>query len=85
MEGVRNKEAFLQNARCAPSLEGRGKRVQHAFNYLLNEVGNQIEKAILTFLYMSLTQPFFECNKRIASLVTNGVLMQAVFFNYLPG
>lgn len=47
-----------------------------AFPYL-NSITSTEERAIATFLFMSRTQFFFDVNKRIASLMMNGILLQA--------
>lgn len=47
-----------------------------AFPYL-NSITSIEERAIATFLFMSRTQFFFDVNKRTASLMMNGILLQA--------
>ena len=49
---------------------------EEGFKFLKNEVKDPKERAIALFLFMSITQFFFDANKRTASLMMNGCLMQ---------
>ncbi|MDR2603774.1 MAG: Fic family protein [Desulfovibrio sp.] len=50
------------------------------FAFLDKEIIQPIERAVAVFLFMSRTQFFFDANKRTASLMMNGVLLQNAFF-----
>ncbi len=54
-----------------PSIAEKG------FSFLREQVEDPIERAIAAFLFISRTQFFFDCNKRTASLMMNGVLLSA--------
>ena len=53
---------------------------ESGFAFLCDQVSDPIERAIATFLFMSRTQFFFDCNKRTASLMMNGVLLSAGYY-----
>ena len=57
-----------------PALAERG------FACLREQVENPIERAIATFLFISRSQFFFDCNKRVAALMMNGVLLSEGFY-----
>ena len=46
------------------------------FQFLKTEIKNPKERAVALFLFMSRSQFFFDANKRTASLMMNGCLMQ---------
>ena len=50
------------------------------FTYLKTQVKDPQERAIAIFLFMARNQFFFDANKRTASLMMNGALMQEGFF-----
>ncbi|MDL2313506.1 Fic family protein [Desulfovibrio sp. OttesenSCG-928-C14] len=53
---------------------------EKGFAFLREQIANPIERAIATFLFMSRTQFFFDCNKRTASLMMNGTLLSEGFY-----
>ncbi len=53
---------------------------EKGFSFLREQMENPIERAIATFLFMSRTQFFFDCNKRTASLMMNGALLSAGYY-----
>ena len=50
------------------------------FTYLKTQVKDPQERAVASFLFMARNQFFFNANKRTASLMMNGALMQEGFF-----
>lgn len=52
------------------------KLAQQGFNFLKHEVVEPCERAVAAFLFMARSQFFFDANKRTASLMMNGCLMQ---------
>lgn len=59
-----------------PNHETLTDLAKQGFEYLKTEVENPKERAIALFLFMSRSQFFFDANKRTASLMMNGCLMQ---------
>lgn len=57
-----------------PDLADRG------FAFLRDGIASPVERAFATFLFMARTQFFHDANKRTASLVMNGVLLQSAFY-----
>ena len=53
---------------------------EKGFEYLRECVHDPVEQAIATFLFLSRSQFFFDCNKRIASLLMNGILLSHGFY-----
>ena len=53
-----------------------GRLAREGFAYLKSEVADPRERAVALFLFMSRSQFFFDANKRTASLMMNGCLMQ---------
>ena len=53
---------------------------EKGFSFLRKQMESPIERAIAAFLFMSRTQFFFDCNKRTASLMMNGVLLSAGYY-----
>lgn len=53
---------------------------EQGFGFLKHQVKNPKERAIALFLFMARTQFFFDANKRTASLMMNGCLMQNGFW-----
>jgi hypothetical protein len=53
---------------------------ENGFFILREQVKNPIERAIATFLFISRTQFFFDCDKRTALLMMNGVLLSAGYY-----
>lgn len=48
----------------------------------LQEIDNNCERAFITFLWMARTQLFYDCNKRTALLMLNGVLLAAGYYPF---
>lgn len=53
---------------------------EKGFAFLRERLENPIERAIATFLFISRSQFFFDCNKRTPSLIMNGVLLSEGFY-----
>lgn len=53
---------------------------ENGFAFLREGLANPVERAAATFLFMSHSQFFFDCNKRTASLMMNGVLLSEGFY-----
>ena len=58
-----------------PAAERLPSLAEKGFTFLREHIANPIERAIATFLFISRSQFFFDCNKRTASLMMNGVLL----------
>jgi Fic family protein len=50
------------------------------FRFLNDEIEQPAERAVAVFLFMARTQFFYDANKRTASLIMNGVLLQSGLF-----
>lgn len=77
---IRNKAVSLHNIKYVPPTEDLPRIVKQGFNFLSERVKSAPERAIATFLFMSRTQPFYDANKRTASLMMNGILLKEGFF-----
>ena len=72
---IRSKDVSLHNISFVPPTNDLEKIIQNGFNFLQHEVANPVERAIGVFLFMTRNQPFYDANKRTASLMMNGCLM----------
>lgn len=61
----------------AAELEGLAKQ---GFSFLKQNVADPRERAVAVFLFMARSQFFFDANKRTASLMMNGCLMQSGYW-----
>lgn len=77
---IRNKAVSLHNIKYVPPTENLSQILEGGFNYLTKEIKSPAERAIATFLFMARTQPFYDANKRTASLMMNGCLMKDGYF-----
>lgn len=74
---VRNMSVSIGGVEyCPPPAHQLEEIATTGFSYLENEIKDPRERAVATFLFMSRNQFFFDANKRTASLMMNGVLMQ---------
>lgn len=48
----------------------------------LRKISNTCERAFVTFLWMSRTQLFYDCNKRTALLMLNGILLSNGYYPF---
>ncbi|MDR1490077.1 MAG: Fic family protein [Desulfovibrio sp.] len=53
---------------------------EKGFAFLDNEIEQPVERAVATFLFMARNQFFHDANKRTASLMMNGVMLQNSLF-----
>ena len=77
---IRSKDVSLHNISFVPPTNDLEKIIQNGFNFLQHEVANPVERAIGVFLFMARNQPFYDANKRTASLMMNGCLMVNGYF-----
>lgn len=77
---MRNASVSLHKINFVPPTKDLESIVQRGFYYLATQISDPIERAIGVFLFMSRTQPFYDANKRTASLMMNGVLMNEGYF-----
>lgn len=52
---------------------------ENGIDFINKEISNPIEKAFVSFLFLSRSQFFYDVNKRTASLIMNGLLVQNGF------
>ena len=72
---IRSRVVSLHNISFVPPTKDLENIIQNGFHFLQHEVANPVERAIGVFLFMTRNQPFYEANKRTASLMMNGCLM----------
>lgn len=72
---IRSRVVSLHNISFVPPTKDLENIIQNGFHFLQHEVANPVERAIGVFLFMSRHQPFYDANKRTASLMMNGCLM----------
>ncbi len=77
---IRNKAVSLHNIKYVPPTENLPQILHRGFDYLTKQITSSAERAIATFLFMARTQPFYDANKRTASLMMNGSLMKDGYF-----
>lgn len=77
---IRSKDVSLHNISFVPPTKNLEQIIQDGFKFLQKEVANPVERAIGVFLFMARNQPFYDANKRTASLMMNGCLMTNGFF-----
>ncbi|MDR2891850.1 MAG: Fic family protein [Deltaproteobacteria bacterium] len=82
---LRNKQVHIHEVSHIPPLAYKLPALaEKGFAFLFGEqehgLKNPIEKAIATFLFISRNQFFFDCNKRTAALMMNGVLLSEGFY-----
>lgn len=72
---IRSRVVSLHNISFVPPTKDLENIIQNGFHFLQHEVANPVERAIGVFLFMTRQQPFYDANKRTASLMMNGCLM----------
>lgn len=72
---IRSRVVSLHNISFVPPTKDLENIIQNGFHFLQHEVANPVERAIGVFLFMARNQPFYDANKRTASLMMNGCLM----------
>ena len=77
---IRTKDVSSHNISFVPPTKNLEQIIQNDFNFLQHEVANPVERAIGVFLFMARNQPFYDANKRTASLMINGCLMVNGYF-----
>lgn len=77
---LRTAPVTLRNIKFCPPTANLPQIISNGFRYLEECISNPAEKAIATFLFVARNQPFYDANKRTASLLMNGLLMKSGFF-----
>jgi len=78
---LRSRQVHIHGvSHVPPAPEELLSLAENGFSFLREQLDNPIEQAIATFLFMSRTQFFFDCNKRTASLMMNGALLSAGYY-----
>lgn len=72
---IQSRVVSLHNISFVPPTKDLENIIQNGFHFLQHEVANPVERAIGVFLFMTRNQPFYDANKRTASLMMNGCLM----------
>ncbi len=72
---IRSRVVSLHNISFVPPTKDLENIIQNGFHFLQHEVAYPVERAIGVFLFMTRHQPFYDANKRTASLMMNGCLM----------
>ncbi|MBS4769090.1 MAG: Fic family protein [Burkholderiales bacterium] len=79
---LRTAPVTLRNIKFCPPTANLLQIISNGFRYLEDCISNPVEKAIATFLFVARNQPFYDANKRTASLLMNGLLMKSGFFAF---
>lgn len=77
---IRKTDVSLHNISFVPPTKNLPQIISTGLNYLKTKIDNPVERAIGTFLFLSRNQPFYDANKRTASLLMNGSLMADGYF-----
>ena len=78
---LRSRQVHIQGVSHTPPSAGELPTLaEKGFAFLREQITNPIERAIAAFLFISRTQFFFDCNKRTASLMMNGILLSEGFY-----
>ncbi|WP_304643226.1 Fic family protein [uncultured Parasutterella sp.] len=77
---IRNKDVSLHNISFVPPTQNLSRIIEDGLKYLKTEIHNPVERAIGVFLFLARNQPFYDANKRTASLMMNGSLMNDGYF-----
>ncbi|MDL2269204.1 Fic family protein [Desulfosarcina sp. OttesenSCG-928-A07] len=78
---LRNRQIHIHGVSHIPPVASELPAIsENGFSFLRKHINSPIERAIATFLFMSRTQFFCDCNKRTASLMMNGVLLSAGYY-----
>lgn len=78
---LRSRQVHIHGvSHVPPAANELAELAENGFAFLREQVSDPIERAIATFLFMSRTQFFFDCNKRTASLMMNGALLSAGYY-----
>lgn len=78
---LRSKQVHIHGvSHVPPAADELSALAEKGLGFLRERLENPIERAIATFLFISRSQFFFDCNKRTASLIMNGVLLSEGFY-----
>ncbi|MDL2280088.1 Fic family protein [Desulfovibrio sp. OttesenSCG-928-G11] len=78
---LRSRQVHIHGvSHVPPAADELPMLAEKGFSFLRDQVKDPVERAIATFLFMSRTQFFFDCNKRTASLMMNGALLSAGYY-----
>jgi len=77
---IRAKDVSLHQIAYRPPTENLQEILQTGFDFLTKDICSPVERAIGSFLFMARNQPFYDANKRTASLMMNGILMMDGYF-----
>ena len=78
---LRSKQVHIHGvSHIPPAANDLPALAEKGFAFLRERLENPIERAIAVFLFISRSQFFFDCNKRTASLMMNGVLLSEGFY-----
>jgi Fic family protein len=78
---LRSREVHIHGvSHVPPTVDELPSLAEKGFSFLREQMESPIERATAAFLFMSRTQFFFDCNKRTASLMMNGVLLTAGYY-----
>ena len=78
---LRSKQVHIHGvSHIPPAANELPALAEKGFAFLRERLKNPIERAIAVFLFISRSQFFFDCNKRTASLMMNGVLLSEGFY-----
>ncbi|MCL1940022.1 MAG: Fic family protein [Desulfovibrionaceae bacterium] len=73
---LRSKQVHIHGvSHIPPAASELPALAEKGFGFLRERLENPVERAIAAFLFISRSQFFFDCNKRTASLMMNGVLL----------
>lgn len=77
---IRSSDVSLHNISFVPPTKDLATLITRGLDFLKNEIKDPVEKAIGIFLFLARNQPFYDANKRTASLLMNASLMKDGFF-----
>lgn len=73
----RNDQVCLNGIKWLPPKHQLLNKLWEEGEKELSKIENPAERGVITFLWMARSQFFFDCNKRTASLMANGILAKA--------
>lgn len=78
---LRSRQVHIHGvSHVPPAAEALPALAEQGFAFLCDQIADPIERAIATFLFISRSQFFFDCNKRTASLMMSGTLLSDGFY-----
>ena len=78
---LRNRQVHIHGvSHVPPAANELPALAVKGFAFLREQVEDPVMRAIAIFLFIARTQFFFDCNKRTASLMMNGVLLSEGFY-----